>query len=317
MKTLPLFVTTFIGFLSLVAMAAPAAAAPDLVPILPAPPNWTFGVRNGGTTAAGPTLLLVGCNTSGSGPICPIIPPDLRATYSHPDFPYYALVIRVPALQPGERFDHQVAFWNQRCWPAGTYRIPVQADGANSESENDEANNHDQSTFVSQWNCRPGVDTDKPDLRPILSRPPDGVVGVRNDGTAAGPSLLLVSCSVNGPGRCPPIPPAQLAAYTHPDFPNQVVVRVPALGWGERFVHRLSYWDQLCWPAGRYDISVTVRYVSANVANSVAQLVSQRDCSGVPRPPFDPSKPPHATPVPAKPVTPVVPAVPQPKPTKK
>lgn len=321
MKPLPLIVKTFIGFLWLVAMATPAAAAPDLVPILTAPQNGAFGVRNAGTTAAGPTLLLVGCNTTGSGPICPIVPPDLRATYSHPAFPYHALVIRVPALQPGERFDHQVLFWNQRCWPAGTYRIPVQADGADSESENDEANNHDQSTFVSQLRNCPNVGL--PDLVPILTTPPNGTVGVRNAGSSgAVPTLLFVNCFREGGGSCPQgiVPNLRLP----PTFPARV--SVPALRPGQRFVHHLRFWNQLCWPAGSYRIIATADGANSESEGSmgeannsaVSTLVSQRVCpSGVPRPPFDPSKPPHATPVPAKPTTPVVPAVPQPTPTSK
>lgn len=156
-----------------------------------------------------------------------------------------------------------------------------------------------------------------PDLVPILSAPPNGTVGARNAGTtAAGPTLLLVHCVAGGGGRCPPIPPDQMAAYAHPSFPDQIVVRVPALQPRTRFDHHLTFWDRLCWPAGSYVISAR-----ADVGNSEAEgvnegnnyvestLVSQRSCAGVPRPPFDPSKPPLATPV--------VPSVPQPKPTSK
>lgn len=324
MKSLPLIVKTFVGFLWLVAMATPASAAPDLVPILTAPQNGAFGVRNAGTTAAAPTLLLVGCNTSGSGPICPIVPPDLRATYSHPAFPYHALVIRVPALQPGERFDHQVLFWNQRCWPAGTYRIPVQADGANSESENDEANNHDQSTFVSQRNCPPppaNQGTNKPDLRPILPTPPYGIVVVLNIGRVlTGPTRMMVSCRKEGGGNCP-------TAFGNPNY--GVVVMVPGLRPDERFTYQLPFWNKLCWKAGSYQISVKVDSggveLESNEANNeaVSTLVvtvntvgvttpfGNKICVSVPQLP-QPNKPGGATPVPGKPATSVVPAVPQP-----
>ena len=448
MKTFPRTVTTFIGFLWLVAMATSAAAAPDLVPILSAPPNGTVGVRNAGTTATGPTLLLVHCRAEGGGK-CPDIPPDQMAAYAHPAFPDQ-IIVRVPALQPGGRFMHHLRFWNQLCWPAGSYQISAKADVANSEAEGvNEGNNEVVSTLVSQRSCPPGPDPGpaaKPDLVPISNDlATNGTAIVWNNGTvAAGPTKLLVSCKkvgFPGPGGgCPPIPPDQLAAYSDPAFPNQIVVRVPALQPRTRFDHHLTFWDRLCWPAGSYVISARAdvgnseaegvnegnNYVESTLVSTrpncpaalpdltptlttpfngtvvvqnigradgygsmlifcrkedgarcpaalhfsygnsfvhisiprirpgdrfvyqpplwikvcwpagsyqisakvrvgvgsesntnnneaTSTLVSQRVCpSGVPQPPFDPSKPPHATPVPAKPATPVAPAVPQP-----
>ena len=454
MKSHPLFVSTLLGFLWLVAMATPAAAAPDLVPIQTNPPNGTVGVRNAGTTAAGPTKLLVSCKKvgfPGPGGGCPEIPPDQLAAYSDPAFPDQ-VVVRIPALRPGQRFEHRLTFWDQLCWPAGgaaapapaAYVISARADAANSEAEGvDEGNNYVESTLVSQRRDCPagpaGPDA-KPDLVPISNDlTTRGTAIVWNNGTvAAGPTLLLVRCVAGGGGRCPPIPPDQMAAYSDPAFPNQIVVKVPALQPRTRFDHHLTFWNSLCWPAGSYVISAT-----ADVANSVAEsnennnyaegtlvstrpncpaalpdltptlttpfngtvvvqnigradgyglmhifcrkedgarcppalnfsygnsfvgintpriqpgerfvyqlplwtkvcwpagryqisakvmvgaggesnrnnneatstLVSQRSCSAVPRPPFDPGKPPHATPVPGKPVTPIVPIAPQP-----
>ncbi len=327
MKMIPLSASTLLGFLWLVAMATPAAAAPDLVPILRSPPNGAVGVRNTGTTAAGPTLLLVHCRASGGGR-CPPIPPDQMAAYAHPDFPGQ-IVVRVPALRPGQRFVHHLTFWNQLCWPAGgavapapaAYVISARADAANSEAEGvvNEGNNYVESTLVSQRrDCPAGPDA-KPDLVPIPNGLPQGNVIVWNNGTvAAGPTLLLVSCVAGGGGRCPPIPPDQMAAYAHPSFPDQIVVRVPALQPRTRFDHRLTFWNRLCWPAGSYVISARADVgnseTESNEGNNYveAPLVSQRSCAGVARPPFDPGKPPQATPVPAKPLMPVAPAVPQP-----
>jgi hypothetical protein len=118
---------------------------------------------------------------------------------------------------------------------------------------------------------------------------------------------------------CPTIPPAQMAAYAHPAFPDQIVVRVPALQPGGRFEHRLSYWDQLCWPEGRYRISAKADAENSESEGNVGEannyvealFVNYRGCAGVPRPPFDPSKPPHATPVPAMPaIKPAIPVAP-------
>ena len=436
MKTIPLFVSTLLGFLWLVAMATPAAAS-DLVPILSSPPNGTFSVRNAGTPA-GPTLLLVNCRPSGSGK-CAYVPPDQLTAYTDPNFPDQ-LVIKVPALRPGERFDHRLPFWDQMCWPAGSYVISARADGGNSETESNEGNNYVESTLASQRaDCPPNPDYG-PDLVPISNDlTTRGTAIVWNNGTvASGPTLLLVSCRASEGGPCPPIPPDQMAAYSDPAFPNQIVVKVSALQPRTNFNHHLTFWDQLCWPSGSYVISAR-----ADVANSVAEsnennnyaegtlvstrpncpaalpdltptlttpfngtvvvqnigradgyglmhifcrkedgarcppalnfsygnsfvgintpriqpgerfvyqlplwtkvcwpagryqisakvmvgaggesnrnnneatstLVSQRSCSAVPRPPFDPGKPPHATPVPGKPVTPIVPIAPQP-----
>mgnify|MGYP001575138702 CR=1 FL=1 len=326
MKTIPLFVSTLLGFLWLVAMATPASAAPDLVPILTTPPNGTVGVRNTGTTAAGPTLLLVHC-VAGGGGRCPSIPPDQMAAYSHPAFPDQ-IIVRVPALRPGGRFMHHLRFWDQLCWPAGgavapapaTYVISARADAANSEAEGaNEGNNYVESTLVSQRrDCPAGPDA-KPDLVPIPNGLPSGNVIVWNNGTAAaGPTLLLVHCVARGGGRCPPIPPDQMAAYAHPSFPDQIVVRVPALQPRTRFDHRLTFWNQLCWPAGSYVISARADIgnseTESNEGNNYveAPLVSQRSCAGAARPPFDPSNPPHATPVPGRPVTLPVTTAPQP-----
>ena len=264
MKTIPLFVSTLLGFLWLVAMATPAAAS-DLVPILSSPPNGTFSVRNAGT-AAGPTLLLVNCRPSGGGK-CAYVPPDQLTAYTDPNFPDQ-LVIKVPALRPGERFDHRLPFWDQMCWPAGSYVISARADGGNSETESNEGNNYVESTLASQRaDCPPNPDYG-PDLVPISNDlTTRGTAIVWNNGTvASGPTLLLVSCRASEGGPCPPIPPDQMAAYSDPAFPNQIVVKVSALQPRTNFNHHLTFWDQLCWPSGSYVISAR-----ADVANSVAE----------------------------------------------
>ncbi|MFW6027450.1 MAG: CARDB domain-containing protein [bacterium] len=96
-----------------------------------------------------------------------------------------------------------------------------------------------------------------PDLKPIVKTPFNGVVKVRNAGSAtAGPSAVTVECNKLGAGGggCPEV--AGLAAYEDPNYPNKAVVEVPALKPGKTFTHKLSFWNSLSFGPGVYQFTV-------------------------------------------------------------
>ena len=70
-----------------------------------------------------------------------------------------------------------------------------------------------------------------PDLQPIPSRIAHGVVSVRNTGTVvSAPSLITVNCHLPGQrGGCVDVPERLLAGYLDNNFPNRLVVQVPAI----------------------------------------------------------------------------------------
>jgi hypothetical protein len=96
-----------------------------------------------------------------------------------------------------------------------------------------------------------------PDLHPIPSRIEHGVVAVRNAGSAASPaSIVTVECNVaRRRGGCPEIPARFLRRYTHPAYPNKLVIHVPALPAGRVHNHQLAFWSAMDWPAGSYTFS--------------------------------------------------------------
>jgi hypothetical protein len=108
-----------------------------------------------------------------------------------------------------------------------------------------------------------------PDLVPIPSRIEHGVVSVRNAGAAASPpSVVTVNCHLPGQeGGCPDIPPALIAAYEDPAYPNRLVVQVPAIQPGHVYNHTLTFWDDVTWPAGAYQFDY-VADAGAAVAES-------------------------------------------------
>lgn len=93
-----------------------------------------------------------------------------------------------------------------------------------------------------------------PDLQPIPSRIEHGVVSVRNTGTAASvPSIVTVNCHLPGRrGGCVDIPERLLVGYTDNNYPNRLVVQVPAIQPGHVYNHNLSFWNALNWPSGAY-----------------------------------------------------------------
>lgn len=107
----------------------------------------------------------------------------------------------------------------------------------------------------------------KPDLVPLLHKPMNGLVRVKNQGAgAAGPSLLTLDCRKRGHrgggGGCPDAP--GLSRYSHPAYPDKVVIKIPALPAGKVYEHKLVFWNDLVWTSGIYGFVAI-----ADVANTV------------------------------------------------
>src|SRR5690606_28971040 len=122
------------------------AAQPNLVPLLGSPMGAGVGVHNTGDSAAGPSHLTINCTRLGNGDGgCPDIPG--LAAYADPAFPN-RVVIEVPALEPGEAFNHDLAFWGDIVWTPGTYRFAARADAGNAAAESTEADNALQTSYA-------------------------------------------------------------------------------------------------------------------------------------------------------------------------
>jgi hypothetical protein len=126
--------------LILAASSGAAFAGADLVP--DASNLATMGqasVTNMGDAATEPSQLIIVCQkTSGGMGGCAEDPG--MAAYEDAAYPN-AAVINVPALEPGETFDHVLEFWSGLVWGAGTYELTLTADAGEVIAEDDEANN--------------------------------------------------------------------------------------------------------------------------------------------------------------------------------
>lgn len=112
------------------------------------------------------------------------------------------------------------------------------------------------------------------DLVPVPSRVLNGVVSIRNVGSAAsGPTVATLSCSKAGGGSCAEAP--GMAAYTNPMYPNQVVVMIPALAAGAIHNHTLTFWSDLDWASGSYNLVLT-----ADAGGAVAETNEGNNVGG-------------------------------------
>ena len=126
--------------------AGSAAAQPNLVPVLSSPMGPGVGVQNTGDSAAGPSHLTINCTKLGKADGgCPDTPG--LAAYADPAYPN-RVVIEVPALEPGESFNHVLAFWGDISWTPGTYLFAARADAGNAVVESNEGNNSSQSSYT-------------------------------------------------------------------------------------------------------------------------------------------------------------------------
>ncbi len=126
--------------LILAAGSGSALAAADLVP--DASNLATMGqasVINMGDEATEPSQLIIVCQKASGGMGGCAEHPGLAA-YESPAFPN-AAVIDVPALEPGEAFDHALPFWGSLAWSPGSYELTLTADAGDVILEDDESNN--------------------------------------------------------------------------------------------------------------------------------------------------------------------------------
>jgi hypothetical protein len=116
------------------------ARSPDLIPIPSRIEHGVVSVRNVGSAASAPSVVTVNCHVPGQRGGCVDIPDRLIAPYEDGAFPN-RLVVHVPALQPGQVFNHHLTFWNEVDWPAGAYQFDYVADAGAANAESNEGNN--------------------------------------------------------------------------------------------------------------------------------------------------------------------------------
>jgi hypothetical protein len=198
--------------------AGTAAAQPNLVPLLSNPMNASVGVQNTGDSAAGPSHLTINCTEFGQADGgCPDTPG--LAAYADPAYPNRA-VVAVPALQPGESFNHDLAFWAAIPWTPGTYVFDAVADAGNAVAESNEANNTTQSSYTEQADA--GVAPPQPlplAARPLPAKP-------------LPPKLSSSNIFVPKPARTATVRPQQPAAPqrlapAEPSEPKRLLLRAP------------------------------------------------------------------------------------------
>lgn len=149
--------------------AGSAAAQPNLVPLLGSPMGAGVGVQNTGDSAAGPSHLTINCTRLGKADGgCPDVAG--LAAYADPAYPN-RVVIEVPALEPGESFNHVLAFWDDIEWTPGTYLFAARADAGNAVAESNEANNSLQSSYT----VLPSVGVAPQQPLPLAARPAEPV----------------------------------------------------------------------------------------------------------------------------------------------
>ena len=96
-------------------------------------------IVNMGDAASEPSVLTITCQKTSGGMGGCAEDPGLAA-YEDAGYPN-AAVINVPALEPGETFEHALPFWGGLVWGAGTYELTLTADAGEAIAEDDEANN--------------------------------------------------------------------------------------------------------------------------------------------------------------------------------
>lgn len=165
------------SLLILAASSASAFAASDLVPDASSlATNGQAAVTNLGDTAAEPSQLIITCQkTSGGMGGCAEDPG--MAAYEDAAYPN-AAVIDVPALEPGESFEHALPFWGSLVWAAGTYELTLTADAGEMVAEDDETNN--QATAEKQQ-----------------------LAGLNKSPTPKGPGTIILKPKAGGAGGLP------------------------------------------------------------------------------------------------------------------
>ncbi|MGF1629877.1 MAG: CARDB domain-containing protein [Kiloniellaceae bacterium] len=196
-------------------VAGTAAAQPNLVPVLSNPMNASVGVQNLGATAAGPSHLTINCTRFGEADGgCPDIPG--LAAYADPAFPN-RVVVDVPALEPGESFNHNLAFWAAIPWTPGTYVFDAVADAGNAVAESNEADNTSQSSYTQL----PAVGVAPQAPLPLAAQP----VKPQPPKPAGNAFVLKQGRSATAAPQQPAGP--QRLAPTQPSEPKRLMLRTP------------------------------------------------------------------------------------------
>lgn len=118
-----------------------AARNIDLQPIPSRIEHGVVSIRNTGTTISAPSIATVVCHLPGQGGGCgPDLPDRVMAAYEDPAYPN-AVVVQIPAIQPGHVYSHTLTFWTLIDWNTGAYQFDFVADASATNNESNEANN--------------------------------------------------------------------------------------------------------------------------------------------------------------------------------
>lgn len=113
----------------------------DLQPIPSRIEHGVVSIRNTGTAVSAPSIATVVCHLPGQRGGCgPDLPNDVMADYEDPAYPN-AVVVQIPAIQPGHVHSHTLTFWDEIDWAAGAYQFDFVADASSANNESNEANN--------------------------------------------------------------------------------------------------------------------------------------------------------------------------------
>jgi hypothetical protein len=114
-----------------------ALAGPDLKPKFNSS-NGAVGVSNVGDADAAATWVTVSCAASGGGSCPDPVPADV-APYLNAAFPDM-VAIQVPALTPGAKHSHVIAFFGDLEFEPGKYAFTVCVDAGSEVAEDNERN---------------------------------------------------------------------------------------------------------------------------------------------------------------------------------
>jgi hypothetical protein len=113
----------------------------DLQPIPSRIEHGVVSIRNTGTATSAPSIATVVCHLPGQRGGCgPDLPDDVMEDYEDAAYPN-AVVVQIPAIQPGHVYSHNLTFWDEIDWATGAYQFDFVADASGTNNETSEANN--------------------------------------------------------------------------------------------------------------------------------------------------------------------------------
>lgn len=162
----------------------------------------------------------------------------------------------------------------------GDQVVSLSLDEGRQVHESNEGNNRFRVVVDVTCTGRAHAGLGKPDLVPVLSHPMNGAVAVRNIGAvASAPSKLGLKCAkvghTGGGGGCPDAP--GLGTYKDPRFPGELILNVPAVRPGGKYVHHFGFWPTLRFAPGQYRFTATAdigrTVAESNEANNITTSV--------------------------------------------